>query len=75
MKDPENRRKFKLLDLIMILLVIILVYVIYTTLGGDLMAITRLTESPGGSNPFKQIGEGLSAFGQGLSDLFSGMVP
>jgi hypothetical protein len=73
--DPGNERKVSILDVVLVLLIIALVYYLYTIIGGDLTVLSRLGGSSGGPGPFEQIGESLGAFGQGLRGLFGDMVP
>jgi len=75
MKDPGNRRKVSLLDVILFLSILIVGYYLYTIIGGDLAALSRLGSSGGGAGPFEQIGDSLAAFGEGLRGLFGNIVP
>jgi hypothetical protein len=75
MKDPADRRKSSIVDVILILAIIILAYVLYTMLGGDWTAITRLGSSSSNTGFFERIGESLGAFGQGLKDIFGNFAP
>jgi hypothetical protein len=71
MEDPGKKKRRWIVDLILIILAIILVYFLYTLVGG------RLTpgDMVGGSDPIGQITEGLRSIGQGLRDMFGNMVP
>jgi hypothetical protein len=75
MKDPGNKRKITILDVILVLLILIVGYYLYTITGGDLSALSRLGNSSGGPGPFEQIGDSLAGFGKGLRGLFGNMVP
>ena len=71
MEDPGKKKRRWIIDLILIILVIILVYILYTLVGGSLTP----GDLTGSSDPFGQITEGLRSIGDGLRDMFGGMVP
>ncbi len=72
MSDPGQGRKFKITDLILIVLLVGLIYVIYTILGGDISTFTNITR--GGASPVEQITEGLRSLGDGISKSFSSIL-
>ena len=74
MTDPGNKRKFTIVDLILIILFFVLVFTLYILFGGDLLALTRPGTYTGNESLFDQFFGSLSAFGQGLRDSFGGMV-
>ena len=70
MRNPKKRRKFTIVDLIMILLAVILVWALLDLLGGHGFQI-----GPGdGSDPFGAIAEALSGLGEGIKNAFSGLL-
>jgi hypothetical protein len=70
MPDPENKRKFSVIDLILIILLIIMIYALYILFGDDWSARTY----SGGESAFDRLVGSLSAFGQGIRDAFGGLV-
>jgi hypothetical protein len=74
MPGSEGKRNFSLLDLILILLVLGLIYLLYVYSGGDLLALFRPETYVGGDNLFDSFIGSLRGFGQGLGDMFRGMV-
>ena len=75
MKDPQKRRKFSIIDLILIILLIIMGVALYRVTGGDLSRLSRLGELGSGSGgPLSGITESLSAFGEGLKNTFAGFL-
>ena len=71
MSDPGQERKFKITDLILIVLLAGLIYVIYTILGGDISTITNISSS---ASPLEQITDGLRSLGDGISKSFSSIL-
>jgi hypothetical protein len=75
MTGSGNKRKFTVIDLILIVLILVMVYALYVLVGGDLAAFTRPETYSGGESPFAKLVGSLSAFGQGLKDAFGGLAP
>ena len=71
MEDPGKKRRKPIIDVILILLAIVLIYVLYTLVGGNWTP----SDLSGGSNPFGKIAEDLSAIGRGIGKMFGNMVP
>jgi hypothetical protein len=67
MEDPGKKKRSWIVDVILILLIIILAYVLYTFVGGGWTP----GDMAGDADIFKPIAE----FGQGLRDMFGKMVP
>ena len=74
MKDPDKRRNFTILDVIMIVFIIAFAFFIYKAIGGEWSIFTRLKNLSGSSNPLANIGGTLDAFGQGIGDMFKNML-
>jgi hypothetical protein len=74
MKEPGKKRKFSIIDLILILLFIIMIFALYILFEGDFAALTRPGTYTAGESPFDQIVGSLSALGQGISNAFSGWM-
>lgn len=74
MKDPDNNKRNWIADVIIILLIVILAYVLYSLIGGDLSSITRMGK-PGDPGPFGGVADSVGAFGQGLKDMFGNIAP
>jgi hypothetical protein len=74
MTDPGNKRKFTIIDLILIVLFIVLVFTLYILFGGDLLALTRPETYTGNESLFDQFVGSLSTLGQGLRDSLGGMI-
>jgi hypothetical protein len=70
MKDPSKKRN-RIIDLILILLVIILGFFLYTLIGNE----WTLSGSSGDLGPFEQIANSMGAFGRNLSAMFGRMLP
>jgi hypothetical protein len=70
MKNPKKRRKFTIIDLIMVLLAIILVWILLDFLGGHGFQFSL----GNGSDPFGAIAETLSGLGEGIKNAFSGLL-
>jgi hypothetical protein len=74
MKEPGKRKRSWMVDGILILLVIILGYFLYSLVGGDWNAITQIG-SPGDPGPFGDVAGSMGAFGRGLNDMFGNITP
>ena len=70
MRNPKKRRKFTIIDLIMILLVVILVWALLDILIGHGFQFGL----GNGSDPFGAIAEALSGLGEGIKNAFSGLL-
>ena len=73
MSEPRKRRKFTIFDFILILLGILLVWVLYNVLGGDVSILTRLGDLNSENGPLSNITESLAAFGEGIKGAFTGI--
>ena len=73
MPDRSKKRRFSIVDLILILSVIFLIYLFYLFLGGDWNILARLRSYSGGESVLDSILGNLSAIGQGIGNAFSGM--
>ena len=71
MKDPEKRRRAPIIDMILVLLIIGLIYILYTLVGGNL----TVSDMSGGSDLFGGIKANLSSIGQGIGRMFGNFVP
>ena len=74
MKNPQTRRKFTVVDLILILLLIIMVVSLYHVAGGNLLGLIHVDELSSGSSPLSVITRSLSAFGEGIKNMFAGFL-
>lgn len=74
MKDPGQRRRFSITDFILLVLLIGLIYVIYTMLGGDLSVLTKLADPTRGAGPVERMLNSLHSLGEGISNAFSSML-
>jgi len=74
MTDPKIKRKFTVIDLILIILFIIMIYALYILFGGDQNALTSLGTYSGGESTFDRLVGSLSGLGQALRNMFSGML-
>ncbi|MCK4975642.1 MAG: hypothetical protein KAS36_01770 [Anaerolineales bacterium] len=74
MSDPGQRRGCAVSDILLVVLLVGLVYVVYTLLGGDLSsALTRLSNS-GGAGPVEQVTGSMRALGESIGNAFSNML-
>ena len=73
MSDPGQRRGCAISNLLLVILLVGLVYVIYTLLGGDLSTLTRIGSSSG-EGPVAQVMNSLRAMGESISNSFSNML-
>ena len=74
MKDPGKKRRSWIVDVILVILLIILGYFLYTLVGGNWNPINQLG-SPGDPGPFGGVADSVGAFGRGLRDMFGNMTP
>ena len=74
MTDPGKKRKFTIIDLILVLLFIIMIFALYILFGGDWTNLTRFGDAVSVDSPFDRLVGSISAFGQGIRDAFSGIV-
>ena len=74
MKDPGNKKRNWIADVIIAIVIIILIYALYDLMGGSLSGITRLG-SPGDPGPFGGVADSVGAFGQGLREMFGNVAP
>jgi quinol-cytochrome oxidoreductase complex cytochrome b subunit len=71
MEDPgKNKRKW-VVDVVIILLLITMIYVLYSLIGGD----WSVWDMSGEPDLFSGITESMSNFGQSLSGMFGRMIP
>jgi hypothetical protein len=70
MRNPKKRRKFTIIDLIMILLVVILVWILFDLLGGYGFQFSLGSDT----DPLSAIAEALSGLGEGIKNAFSGLL-
>lgn len=70
MRKPKKRRKFTIIDLLMILLAVILAWALVDLLGGHGFQFNL----GNGSDPLGAIAESLSGLGEGIKNAFSGLL-
>lgn len=73
MSDPGQRRGCVLSDILLVVLLVVLGYVVYRLLGGDLSNLLARLGVSGGEGPLEQVTGGLRALGEGIGDAFSNM--
>lgn len=74
MPDPGNSGKIGVFDLFVILVVLLLLFGLYLYTGGDLSGLTRPGAFSGSENPLDQMIGSLQAVGDGLQNMFKGML-
>jgi len=73
MPDRSKKRRFSIVDLMLVIGVIFLIYLLYLFLGGDWNILARLGSHSGGESVLDSILGNLSSIGQGIGNAFSGM--
>jgi hypothetical protein len=71
MKEPKNKRNASIIDVILVLLILGLIFVLYTLVGGNL----TVKDISGGSDPFGDILANLSSIGKGIGRMFGNIAP
>jgi hypothetical protein len=71
MKEPRNKRRAPIIDVILVLLIIGLIFVLYTLVGGNL----TVNDISGGSDPFGDIMANLNSIGKGIGRMFGNVTP
>ena len=74
MKNPQTRRKFTIIDLILILLLIIMALALYHVAGGNLLGLIHVNELSSGNSPLSIVTQSLYAFGEGIKNMFAGFL-
>jgi hypothetical protein len=74
MRHPGEKGKLKITDLILAILLVVLIYAIYTTLGGNFSPSAILSASSPGANPAELITDSLHSMGEGIAKVFSSIL-
>jgi len=68
-------RQSRLSTVIFVALLVVLSYSLYIILGGDSSFLRNLTSTTGTGNLLEPITDGLRSLGQGLTDVFTSILP
>ena len=74
MTGSERKPNTIVTNLILLLLVLVLIYALYRVTDGNLSALLRPETYSGGGDPLSQMVGSLRNLGNGLRDMFSGML-
>lgn len=71
----NDNRKFNIADGILIILVIIFLFFLYQSMGSDLNFLSNLEIGLGDMGPGDNFLNGVNDLGQGIDNLFRGLIP